>query len=122
MKKSFVSFFATCAIALFMVGCGSEEKVDSAQLKSQFGSASGEIKDAADKAISAIDSQNMSAAIQALGTLIAHSNDLSQAQLDAAQQAFVSVNVIAFDKGNAESEAKSQADKDALEAQAKGSE
>ncbi len=122
MKKSLITIVASCALALFVVGCGSEEKLDSSKLQSEFASTSGEIKASADKAVAAINAGNINEAITALDVLISHSNDLSQAQIDAATEAFVVANVVVFEKGDAESAAQAKSKADELKAQAKGSE
>lgn len=121
MKKSLHTLIAACVLALFAVGCGSKTTVDSAKLKSEFASVTGDAKSEADAAIAAIDSGDMRGAVNALGKLITFSNDLNQAQLTAVEEAFVLANVSVLESGSAASEAESKANKAALEQQAQGS-
>ncbi|GEM_PF-2123279 len=123
MKKSLITLVASCVVTLFLVGCGkSEQTLDSAKLNAEFGSTSGEIKADADKAIAAINAGKINEAITALDLLITHSNDLNQAQIDAATEAFVMANVIVFEQGDKSSAAEAKANAEALKNQAKGSE
>lgn len=123
MKKSLISLFASCALALFVVGCGSETTLDSTKLEDTFGDMPpGDVKTDADKAIAAINAKKYSEAVTALSMLMSRSNDMSQAQILAAEETFVSANVLMFERGDKDSAAEAKANKDALNAQATGSE
>lgn len=112
MKKHLTALFAACLLAVIAVGCGSETTLDSAKFDQAFASASGEIKTAADKVSSAIKSNDLRATLDSVAVVIAKSNELSQAQIDAANEVFVLANVIIAEKGQRQSasEAKSKAD------------
>jgi len=122
MKKSLFTWLASCALAVCLVGCGSETTVDSTKLKAEFSGASAEIKTEADAAAAAIDSGDMRAAVASLGKVLSFSNDLSQAQINAAEEAFVLANVVLVEKGDAQSKAESKANKSELQNQAQGAE
>lgn len=126
MKKSLARLFASSAlafsIAFIVVGCGSETTLDSNKLQAEFGSASGDVKADADKAIAAINAKKYGEAVTALSMLMSRSNDMSQAQILAAEETFVSANVLMFERGDKDSAAEAKANKDALNAQATGSE
>jgi hypothetical protein len=122
MKKSLFTFIAACFTSAFLVGCGGEATVDTSKLQSQFASASGDAKAEVDKAITAINSGDMRGAVSSLGKVMTMSNDLSQAQLTAVEEAFVMANVVVLEQGDAQSAAESKANKSALQDQAQGSE
>ena len=122
MKKSLFTFVAACFAAVFLVGCGGQATVDTSKLQSEFASASGDAKTEVDKAINAINSGDMLGAVSALGKVMTMSNDISQAQLTAVEEAFVMANVVVLEQGDAQSAAESKANKSALQEQAKGSE
>ena len=122
MKKSLITMFAVCAVAFGTAGCKKEENVDTAKLQSAFASAPAEVKADVDKAVAAIGANDYKTAISLLSTVLTKSNELGQAQLDAAGEAFVMANVILQDRGAAMSAAEAKAKAGELNAQAKGSE
>lgn len=122
MKKSLINFVAACMLAVSVVGCGSEASVDVAGFESNFASASGEVKELADKAAASLKAGNMREALNSINQLLAKSNDLSQAQLDAAGLAFVDANAVLLAKGEQASKVESKAKASELQNQAAGSE
>lgn len=120
MKKQLIAFFSACLLAVIAVGCGSETTMDSAKFDQAFASASGDIKTSADKVSAAIKSQDMRGAIDAVASIISKSNELSQAQIDAANEVFVLANVIISEKGQQASATEAKTKADDLTKQAQG--
>jgi len=120
MKKSLVSLLTACVITFGLVGCAKEEKVDTAALQSAFSAAPAEIKEMVDKAVAAFGVSDYKTAISLLATVITKTNELGQAQLDAAGMAFATANSILQTRGAELSAAEAKAKKDELEAQGKG--
>lgn len=122
MKKFCQTFAAVLSVSLLLVGCGGKTTVTTDALEKEFSSAPPEIKQDADAAIAAINSDSYFAAVQSLNKLIAKSNDLNQAQITAARDTFVLASARAFEEGDAASKQEAKSNKDALEQQAQGSE
>jgi len=122
MKKIFLAVLAIGVIGFGSIGCKKEESVDTAALQSAFASAPAEIKEQVDKAVTALGASDYKTAISILDTVLTKSNELGQAQLDAAGRAFVAANVILQTTGAAASAAEAKAKAGELNAQAKGSE
>ncbi len=120
MKKSFIAVLTACVLTLGLVGCAKEEKVDTAALQSAFSSAPADIKEMVDKAVAAFGASDYKTAISLLATVITKTNELGQAQLDAAGLAFATANSIVQTRGAEISAAEAAAKKAELEAQGKG--
>ena len=121
MKKSFIAMLAAGTLAVIGMGCSGESKVNTAKLQQEFGSASGELKANVDKAVAAINAGNLREGIIALGLVISKSNELSQAQFNAAGEAWTLANDLVMKTGGATSAAEAKKNADALKAQSGGS-
>lgn len=119
MKKSFVALLMACLVAVGITGCAKEVSVDTAGLQSAFASAPAEIKEMVDKAVAAFGVSDYKTAISLLATVITLTNELGQAQLDAAGLAFATANSIIQTRGSEISAAEAAAKKTELEAQGK---
>lgn len=119
MKKSFVVLLLACFVAVGVIGCAKEEKVDTAALQSAFSGAPADIKEMVDKAVTAFGASDYKSAISLLATVITKTNELGQAQLDAAGRAFASATSILQTRGAEISAAEAKAKKAELEAQGK---
>ncbi|HAV65566.1 MAG TPA: hypothetical protein DCY13_24720 [Verrucomicrobiales bacterium] len=120
MKKQLIALCTACVLAVVMIGCKGEAKVETAKFEQAFAGSSGEIKEAADKVAADVKANNLAAALDSINKIMTKSNELSQAQLDAAGEVFVMLNVASFERGAKQSatEAKSKADE--LQKQATG--
>lgn len=119
MKKSLVAFLTACVLSFGLVGCKKEENVDTGALQSAFASAPPEIKEMVDKAVAAFGVSDYKTAISLLATVITKTNELGQAQLDAAGLAFATANSILQTRGAEISAAEAKSKKADLEAQGK---
>ncbi len=121
MKKSIIALLAACVVAFGTAGCSKEANIDTAQLQSAFTAAPPEIKEKVDKALAAIKSNDYKSAISLLATVITKTNELGQAQLDAAGRAFALANEILQFRGAEISAAEAKAKAADLNAQSKSS-
>ena len=121
MKKTFIAMLAAGTLAVIGMGCSGESKVNTAKLQQEFGNASGEVKANVDKAVAAINAGNLREGIIALGLVISKSNDLSQAQFNAAGEAWTLANDLVMKTGGAATAAEAKKNADALKAQSGGS-
>ena len=120
MKKSFIAMLTAGALAIIGAGCGGETKVDTAKLQQEFSGASGEIKENVEKAVTAIKAGNLREGITALGFVLTKSNELSQAQFNAAGEAWTLANDLIMKTGGAASAAEAKAKADELKKQSGG--
>ncbi len=119
LSNTFKTILFACALVLGAVGCSKEENVDTAALASAFASAPPEIKEMVDKAVAAINANDYRNAISLLNTVLTKSNELGQAQMDAAGLAFVLANEILRERGVAIGAAEAKAKAAEIEAQSK---
>jgi hypothetical protein len=120
MKKSLAALLIACFVAVGVTGCAKEEKVDTAALQSAFSAAPADIKEMVDKAVAALGANDYKSAISLLATVITKTNELGQAQLDAAGLAFATANSILQTRGSEIAAAEAKAKKAELEAQGQG--
>jgi hypothetical protein len=120
MKKSLAALLITCFVAVGLTGCAKEEKVDTAALQSAFAAAPADLKEMVDKSVAALGANDYKSAISLLATVITKTNELGQAQLDAAGMAFATANSILQTRGSEIAAAEAKAKKAELEAQGKG--